>query len=179
MAGELLNVQVVSSPDWIVIPVTARLAALKLPVAVLSALVHEALVRFHPLTAASVTDPVLVKPSGRLPELLEPVMLTGFPPLGVGTTVKLKTWLVVPATLTIFRKPLPGLTMQSNGLLLPPLPADGYEQTLTRLPPPTSDLRTVMAMVVSCGLLWPAGNGSVSVWRFGEMVLPGRMPAVI
>ena len=38
----------------------------------------------------------------------------------------------VPASLVMTRKPPPGLTMQSNGLLLPPLPADGYEQTLTR-----------------------------------------------
>ena len=90
--------------------------------------------RFQPLGTVSVTEPVVVKLRARLPLLPDPVIVTGLPPLGAGTTAKLKTWVVVPATLTTFRKPLPGLTMQSNGLLLPPLPADGYEQTLTRVP---------------------------------------------
>ncbi len=47
-----------------------------------------------------------------------------------GLTVKLKTW-VVPsgATFVILRKPPPGVTTQSNGLLLPLFPSDGYVHT--------------------------------------------------
>jgi hypothetical protein len=43
-----------------------------------------------------------------------------------GFTVKLNAC-VVPfgATFVIFRRPLPGFKMQSNGLLFPVLPSDG------------------------------------------------------
>ena len=57
--------------------------------------------------------------------------------------------------LMMFRKPLEGLTMQSNGLLLPPLPAEGYEQTFTnsavagRTLPVWLDFKMSISMVVS------------------------------
>src|SRR5215212_4980345 len=67
---------------------------------------------------------------------------------------------------------MPGVTMQSNGLLLPPLPADGYEQTLARRAPVgTSALATWISRDVSCGWASPGPpataplNGSVSFCR--------------
>jgi hypothetical protein len=52
---------------------------------------------------------------------------------GAGLMLKVKLPVVLTGVcLMIFRKPVPGMLMQSNGLLLPPLPADGYEQTFTR-----------------------------------------------
>src|ERR1041385_1257963 len=92
-----VNVQVVRRPDSIVIPLTVL--PVRLPVDAPPCLVQAALLRFQPLGTVSATEPVLVKPRARFPELPEPVMVTGFPPLGVGETVKLKTWVVVPATL--------------------------------------------------------------------------------
>ena len=65
----------------------------------------------------------------------------------------------------------PGVTMQSNGLLLPPLPADGYEQTLASFAPARTRCvllidRSIDGRVVGPVLVAPTfANGSVSVMR--------------
>ena len=50
-----------------------------------------ALLRFQPPGTVSVTDPLVVNASARLPVSPEPVMVTGLPPLGAGDTAKVKT----------------------------------------------------------------------------------------
>ncbi len=64
-----------------------------------------------------------------------------------GFTVKSNAWLVgTVVTFLITSRPSPGPMMQSNGLLLPPLPADGYVQTLIRSAP---DGRMLFAMLIA------------------------------
>src|SRR5215212_10416368 len=61
---------------------------------------------------------------------------------------------------------MPGVTTQSNGLLLPPFPADGYEQTFARRTPAgTRVSSTRISMDESCGALSPAAKGSLWAMR--------------
>src|SRR5512141_1742487 len=98
------------------------------PVPVPPSRVQTAPVRSHPATAASATEYAVPTGTGNAPVSPDPVtdllMLPGF-------TVKLNcVESLGVALLTIFKKPPPGVTMQSFGSLLPPFPADGKEHTL-------------------------------------------------
>src|SRR5690242_4698228 len=133
-----VNVQVVLLPDSIVMPVTLLFALSKLPVLAPLSSVQVAALRVQFCGTVSVTVSELfpmATPIGRV--WPEPVIVyfedspdgTGF-----ATKLKLVVEVVFPlATFLMTRKPPPGETMQSNGLLLPPFPADGYEQTFTRV----------------------------------------------
>jgi hypothetical protein len=99
-------------------------------------------------------------------------------------TVKANGWVVVGSlgtAFTMLRKPLPGLTMQSFGSLLPPLPPTGYEQTLTSCAPcGRKDFEMTAMTVVSFGWFCVpsvAGKGSVAVTRSAGG-LPERRVAV-
>ena len=104
-------------------------------------------------------------------------------PFGTGETANGKLVVVsLPAFLTMTRKPPPGFAMQSNGLLLPPFPADGYEHTFTSTPPLSRILGMLTWSVTSFGESEPAGaKGSVSVIRFPFRSVPPDpiVPAVI
>src|SRR5206468_1883137 len=88
------------------------------------------------------------------------VRVTVDPPAMVN--VKLSEPLEPTAFLFTWRKPLPpGGTMQSNGLLFPPLPADGYEHRFTSFAPAGSAL--LLMTMRNVELFLPAVNGSVGV----------------
>ena len=70
------------------------------------------------------------------------------PAVGLLVTVNLKVSLsLMPVKLVmcllIVKRPLPGGTMQSKALLLPPFPADGYEHALTSCAPTSLPLKEV------------------------------------
>ena len=152
------------------IAVILLLAVSGVPVLVVpSASVHDTLDSTHVEEGwVSVMEPAAVIAIPRAP-----VSLTASPPpagtvvptiealvapeASAGEMVKPKVAVVAaPVFFTILRKPPPGVVMQSNGLLLPPLPADGYEQTFTRSAPagripPESDFLMSTSSVESFG----------------------------
>ena len=128
-----VNVHVVTRPDSMATPVMPL--PLAVPVEPLPSSTHETESRCQPTGTVSVTDAASVTTTpiaGVSPLPVIEWML----PAGGGVTVNEK--LVKSsgfASFSMTRNPLPGFTMQSNGLLLPPLPAEGYAHTFTRAAP--------------------------------------------
>jgi hypothetical protein len=131
-----VKVQIVSTPDRMVRfctpllmgPVCAGGASgVPVPAVGLDWITHEAESSFHPLGTASFRSRVVVgaygisvtEPLPLIVQLLTP-FLEAAEALNVNAVVSLGF-----AVLTIVRKPLPGVTTQSNGLLFPSFPADG------------------------------------------------------
>src|ERR1043165_3797538 len=92
--------------------------------------VHCTLVSAHPFGIVSLMLSLFVpsaRPMTSVCTVPAPVVVSEYDegwPVGTGLTTNGN----VPApsaVLLMMRKPLPGAVMQSNGLLLPPLPADG------------------------------------------------------
>src|SRR4051812_21721331 len=146
--GLSVNVHVVSGPDCTVMVLTV--SPLRVPVGVPSSSVQTALSSAQLAGMVSLTEAVVPNGMPKVGVSPLPVIWNGLAP---GLAVKEKTW-VVPAgaTLTHFMKPANALTMQSNGLLFPPLPADGYEHTLISSAPAGRKLLAMLtAMVESFG----------------------------
>ena len=108
-----VNVQVVIFPDCTVISLMVLPDFVPVTVVPSSSL-QTASVRSHPVTSVSATEYDVPTGRGKAPVVPVPVTLLLMEP---GVTLKLN-WVVVslPAALSIFRKPPPGVTMQSNGL---------------------------------------------------------------
>ena len=156
------NVHVVIRPDSIVMLLIVLVVVLSAPpVEPPPDFTHEALLSAQgDGMVVSPTDALVVTVSGMAVAVPLPAIdRVTAPGLAVNPNVGLVT--PVPASLVMTRKPPPGLTMQSNGLLLPPLPADGYEQTLTRTSVPgMTDLRIRASTVLSWGCCRrPPGTG--------------------
>jgi hypothetical protein len=119
--GLFVNVQVVMLPGSIVMLETVL--PLLVPVLVPSSSLQLALSSVQSCGTDSATLVVSLDGMPNSSVWPDPVICLVMPP---GWTVKSKTWVVATvATFLITRRPSPGLMMQSNGLLLPPLPADG------------------------------------------------------
>src|SRR5439155_560726 len=156
--GSLKNSQYVVLPGSIKIPSTPFVelnvpVVLPVPMPVTPSNLHTALLSVQPEGRVSATLPVFVTTSSRLDVCWPPDIGLGLPDVGLGVTSNANVWLDVPLMVFLMiSAPVPGVKMQSNGLLLPPLPAEGYEQTLMSRPVfPISDLKTCTSTVVSEG----------------------------
>jgi hypothetical protein len=128
-----VNVQTVSRPDWIVRLSTP--VGVGVPLAVEGWITQEAESSLNPPGTASFRSRVVVGAYGisdtdPLPLIVQ--VLASFVEAAEALNVNACV-LPAGAFLTMVRKPLPGVTTQSKGLLFPSFPAEGYEQTLMNL----------------------------------------------